>query len=216
MKELVIVWAGGGWFTAGIYAGRYWLKPLILWANEGWMINENPVVENFPGFDQPTSWYEIMQKIKNQAIIYGAEYKIDNVKEILPIDENDFSKWYKIQTDFSGEIQTKAIILAIWTEKNTLWVKWEKEFFWKWVSYCATCDGFFYRWKTTAVVGGGDSAFIEALYLANICEKVYLIHRRDSFRAEPIRVEKAKQNPKIEFVLNSQVEEIYGNEKVEW
>ena len=215
MKELVIIWAWWWWFTAWIYAGRYGLKPLILGANEWGMITENPIVENFPWFDQPTSWYEIMQKIKKQALTYGAEYKIDNVKEINPIQENDFSKGYIVKTDFNGEIQAKSVILAIWTEKNMLWVKGEKEFFWKWVSYCATCDGFFYRWKTTAVVGGWDSAFIEALYLANICEKVYLIHRRDEFRAEPIRVEKARQNPKIEFILNAKVEEIIGNEKVE-
>ena len=216
MKDLVIIWTWGGGFTAGLYAWRYGLKPLIIWANEGWMITENPIVENFPWFDQPTSGYEIMQKIKNQALTYGAEQITDTVKEITPIDEKDFSAWYNIETQFKWTIQAKSIILAIGTEKNMIWVKWEKEFFWKWVSYCATCDGFFYRWKTTAVVWGGDTAFIEALYLANICEKVYLIHRRDSFRAEAIRIEKAKQHPNIEFVLNSQIEEIYGNNLVEW
>ena len=216
MKDLVIIWTWGGGFTAGLYAWRYGLKPLIIWANEWWMITENPVVENFPWFDQPTSGYEIMQKIKNQALTYGAEQITDTVKEITPIDEKDFSAWYNIETQFKWTIQAKSIILAIGTEKNMIWVKWEKEFFWKWVSYCATCDGFFYRWKTTAVVGGWDTAFIEALYLANICEKVYLIHRRDSFRAEAIRIEKAKQHPNIEFVLNSQIKEIYGNDLVEW
>jgi thioredoxin reductase (NADPH) len=216
MRDLVIIWAWGGGFTAWMYAWRYGLKPLIIWANEWGMITENPVVENFPWFDQPTSGYEIMQKIKNQALTYGAEYVVDTVKEINPIDENNFSAWYNIETTFKWTIQAKAIILAIWTEKNMIWVKWEKEFFWKWVSYCATCDGFFYRWKTTAVVGWWDTAFIEALYLANICKKVYLIHRRDSFRAEAIRVEKAKQHPNIEFVLNSQIEEIYWNNLVEW
>lgn len=216
MKDLVIVWAGGAWFTAGIYTWRYGLNPLIIWASEWGMIVENPVVENFPWFDQPTSWYEIMDKMKKQALTYGAEYKIDTIKEILPIDENDFTKWYKISTSFNWEILSKSIILAIWTEKNKLWAKWENEFFWRWVSYCATCDGFFYRGKTVAVVGGWDTAFIEALYLSNICEKVYLIHRRDSFRAEPIRVEKAKQKENIEFVLNATVEEIFWNEKVKW
>lgn len=215
MKNLVIVWAWWAWFTAGIYAGRYGLNPLIIWASEWGMIVENPIVENYPGFDKPTSGYEIIEKMKNQALTYGAEYKMDTIKEINPIDENDFSKWYNIQTSLNGEIQTKSIILAIWTEKNKLNVPGENEFFWKWVSYCATCDGFFYRWKTVAVVGGWDTAFIEALYLANICEKVYLIHRRDTFRAEPIRVEKAKQKWNIEFVLNAQIKEIFWNEKVE-
>ena len=216
MKNLVIVWAGGAGFTAGIYASRYGLNPLIIWASEGGMIVENPVVENFPWFDQPTSGYEIMEKMKKQALSYGAEYKMDTIKEITPINENDFTKWYRIQTTLNGEIQAKSIILAIWTEKNKLNVPGENEFFWKWVSYCATCDGFFYRWKTVTVVGGWDTAFIEALYLSNICEKVYLIHRRDSFRAEPIRVEKAKQKENIEFILNAQIKEIFWNEKVEW
>jgi len=216
MEKLVIVWAWGGGFTAGIYAGRYGLEPLIIWANEGGMIIENPVVENFPGFDEPTSGYEIMQKIKNQSLKYWARYITDTIIEVLPIDENDFSKGYNLKTTFNWEIQTKSLILAIWTEKNKLQVKWENKFFWKWVSYCATCDGFFYRWKIIAVIGGWDTAFIESLYLANICKKVYLIHRRDSFKAEPIRVEKAKQNPNIEFILNAQIEEIYWEQTVTW
>jgi len=216
MKDLVIIWAGGAGFTAGIYAWRYGLNPLIIWANEWWMINENPIVENFPAFDEPTSGFEIMQKMKKQALTYGADYKIDTVLSILPIDENNFSAWYKIQTSMNGEIQAKSLILWIWTEKNKINVKWEDEFFGKWVSYCATCDGFFYRWKTTAVIWWWDTAFIEALYLSNICEKVYLVHRRDTFRAEAIRVEKAKQKENIEFVLNAQMQEIIWNDKVEW
>ena len=214
MENLVIVGAGGAGFTAGIYAWRYGLNPIIFWASEWGMIVENPVVENFPGFDQPTSGYEIMEKMKKQALNYGARYQMDTIKEIVPIDENDFKKGYIVKTNFNWDIQTKSVILAIWTEKNKLWVKWENEFFWKWVSYCATCDGFFYRWKTVAVVWGGDTAFIEALYLANICKKVYLIHRRDSFRAEPIRIEKAKQHPNIEFVLNATIEEICWDQTV--
>ena len=216
MEKLVIIWAWGAGFTAWIYAWRYALNPIVIWANEWWMINENPVVENFPWYKDPTSWFEIMQDIKKQAELYGAKYLMDTVKKINPIDENDLSKWYKLLTNFNWEIQSKSLILAIWTEKNKLKVKWENEFFWKWVSYCATCDGFFYRWKITAVVWGWDSAFIEALYLSNICEKVYLIHRREAFRAEPIRIEKAKNNSKIEFITNATIKEIYWNEKVDW
>ena len=216
MEKVVILWAWWAGFTAWIYAGRYALSPIIIWANEWGMITENPVVENFPWYKDPTSWFEIMQDIKKQAELYGAKYLMDTVKKINPIDENDLSKWYKLLTNFNWEIQSKSLILAIWTEKNKLKVKWEDEFFWKWVSYCATCDGFFYRWKITAVVWGWDSAFIEALYLSNICEKVYLIHRRDVFRAEPIRVEKARNNSKIEFITNATIKEIYWNEKVDW
>ena len=216
MEKVVILWAWGAGFTAWIYAWRYALSPIIIWANEWGMITENPVVENFPWYKDPTSWFEIMQDIKKQAELYGAKYLMDTVKKINPIDENDLSKWYNISTNFNWEIQSKSLILAIWTEKNKLKVKWEDEFFWKWVSYCATCDGFFYRWKITAVVWGWDSAFIEALYLSNICEKVYLIHRREAFRSEPIRIEKAKNNSKIEFITNATIKEIYWNEKVDW
>lgn len=216
MEKLVIIWTWWAGFTAGIYAWRYSLSPIIIWSNEWWMITENPVVENFPWYKDPISWFEIMQDIKKQAELYGAKQIIDTVKSINPIDKNDFSRWYNIITSLNWEIQSKSLILAIWTEKNKLNVKWENEFFGKWVSYCATCDWFFYRWKTTAVVWWWDSAFIEALYLSNICEKVYLIHRRDTFRAEPIRIEKAKNNDKIEFITNATTQEIYWNNKVEW
>ena len=216
MNNLVIIWSWWAWFTAWIYAWRYWLNPIILWSNDGWMIIENPIVENFPWFNIPTSGYEIMQKIKNQALKYGAEYKIDTIKEINPINKNNFKKWYNIKTTFNWTIQSKSIILAIWTKKNILNIKWEKKFFWKWVSYCATCDWFFYKWKITAVLWWWDSAFIEALYLANICKKVYLIHRRDTFKAEPIRIEKAKKHANIEFVLNYKISEIYWNDTLEW
>jgi len=216
MKELVIVWAWGAWFTAGIYAWRYGLNPLIIWANEWWMINENPVVENFPWFNESISWFEIMQKMKEQALKYGAEYKMDTITSILPINKDNFSEWYKIQTSMNGEIYSKSIILWIWTEKNKLSIIWEDEFFWKWVSYCATCDWFFYKWKTVVVVWWWDTAFIEALYLSNICKKVYLLHRRDTFRAEAIRIEKAKQKWNIEFILNVQIQEIFGDQTVKW
>ena len=216
MENLVIIWAWWGWFTAGIYAWRYWLNPLIIWASEWWMIVENPVVENFPWFDNPTSWYEIIEKIKNQAIKYWANYQMDTVNEITPIDINNFKKWYLLKTSFNWDIKAKSIILAIWTEKNKLNVKWENEFFGKGVSYCATCDWFFYRNKTVAVVWWWDTAFIEALYLSNICQKVYLIHRRSEFRAEAIRIQKAKEKWNIEFVLSSTIEEILGDWTVKW
>lgn len=216
MEKLIIIWTWWAWFTSWIYAWRYALNPLVIWSNDWWMITENPIVENFSGYPEPVSGYEIMENIKKQALMYGARHITDTIKMVEPIDADNLEKWYKVHTNFNGILETKSLILSIWTEKNKLNVKWEDEFFWKWVSYCATCDWFFYKGKTTAVVWGWDSAFIEALYLANICEKVYVIHRRDEFRAEPIRVEKAEQNPKIEFIKSAQVQEVYGNEKVEW
>lgn len=216
MEKLIIIWTWWGGFTAGLYAWRYALNPLIIWSNDWWMITENPIVENFPGYPDPVSWYEIMDNIKKQALLYWARHIVDTVKSVEAIDENNFSKWYIVNTNFKWELKTKALILSIWTEKNKLNIKWEDEFFWKWVSYCATCDWFFYKDKITAVVWGWDSAFIEALYLANICKKVYVIHRRDEFRAEPIRIEKAKKHENIEFITSAQVQEAYWQEKLEW
>jgi len=216
MEKIVIVGLWGAWYTAWIYAWRYNLKPLLIWNNDWGMITENPIVENFPWYPDPTSWYDIMQNMKKQAETYWAKIVYDTVKEILPIDENDFSKWYIIKTDFNGEIQSKSLILAVGTEKIKLWVLWEKEFFGKWVSYCATCDWFFYRWKKVAVVWGWDTAMIEALYLSEICEKVYLIHRRNQFRGEPIRFEKLKQKGNVEIITPAVISEIWWSDKVEW
>ncbi len=216
MEKLIVIWLGWAGYTAGIYGWRYNLKPILIWNNDWWMITENPIVENFPGYPDPTSWYDIMQNMKKQAETYWARIIYDTVKEILPIDENDFKKGYIIKTGFNWDINTRALILAIGTEKVKLGVPWEKEFFGKWVSYCATCDGFFYRWKKVAVVGGGDTAMIEALYLSEICEKVYLIHRRNQFRWEPIRVEKLKQKENVEIITPAVISEIWWSDKVEW
>lgn len=216
MEKLVIVGLWGAGYTAWIYAWRYNLNPKLIWNNDWWMITENPIVENFPGYPDPTSWYDIMQNMKKQAETYWASVLYDTVKEILPIDESDFTKWYVVKTDFNWEIQTKSLILAVGTEKVKLWVEWEKEFFGKWVSYCATCDGFFYRGKKVAVVGWGDTAMIEALYLSEICEKVYLIHRRNQFRWEPIRFEKLQKKENVEIITPAIITQIWWENKVQW
>lgn len=216
MENLVIVWAWWWWYTAGLYAGRYAMKPVIVGAMDGWVIIENPLVENFPWFEEPTSWFAIMEKVKNQSLKYGAKYIQDKVQSVLPIDEKNFAKWYKITTELNGELEAKTVLLSIWTEKRMLGAPWEKDFFGKWVSYCATCDWFFYRWKTVAVVWWGDSALIEALYLSKICEKVYLIHRSDTFKAEPIRITKMNETKNIEPILNSEIEQIWWENLVQW
>ena len=216
MEKLIIVWTGWWGYTAGIYGGRYALSPKIIWAMDGGMITENPVVENFPGFDEPTWGYPIMEKMKNQALKYGATAMADTITKIIPINSEDMTEWYKVITSMNGEIETKSLILAIGTEKNKIGTKGEDAFYGKWVSYCATCDGFFYRGKTVVVVGGGDSAFIEALYLSNICEKVYLIHRRQLLKAEPIRIEQLKAKENVEMILDTTIDEIGGEQTVWW
>ncbi len=216
MNKLTIIGLGWAWYTAWIYAWRYGLVPTLIGENDWWLITENHLVENFPWYPEPKSGFEIMQDLKKQAERFGATIMLDKVKSITPIDPNDFTKWYNIETTFHWTIQSKAIILAIWTQKIKLWVPGEKEFFWKWVSYCATCDWFFYRWKKVAVVWGWDTALIEALYLSEIAEKVYLIHRRNQFRWEPIRLERLKQKTNVEIITPAIVEEILWSEKVEY
>lgn len=216
MERFVVIWLWWAWYTAWIYASRYGLNPLLIWESDGWLITENHMVENFPWYPNWASWYQIMEDIKNQAINSGARILQDTVKYIEPIDLNNLSSWYKIQTTFNGTIESKSILLAIWSKKVMLWVEWEKEFFWKWVSYCATCDWFFFRSKTVAVVWGWDSALIEALYLSWICTKVYLIHRRNEFRWEQLRLERLKAKANVEFITPSVITKIWWENKVEY
>lgn len=214
MEKLVIIWLWWAWYTAGIYAFRYNLNPIIIWQMDGWLITECHMVENFPGYPQAISGYEIMSDMRKQIENYPVRIYQDNVKSVYPIDPVDFKKWYIIETDFKWSIQTQSIILATGTKKVKLWVQWEKEFFGKWVSYCATCDGFFYKWKKVLVAGWGDSAFIEALYLADICEKVYLVHRRNKFRWQPFWEDKLKTKINVEFITPSVIKKIWWEEKV--
>lgn len=214
MEDLIIVWLWWGWYTAWIYAFRYGLDPLIIWQMDWWLIIENAQVENFPWYPNPVSGYEIMENIKKQLLNYPARIVQDTVNTILPIDPSNFHKWYAVHTSMKWIIETKSIILAIWTKKRKLWVPWEQQFFWKWVSYCATCDWFFYRNKTVAVVWWWDSALIEAVYLSGICSKVYLIHRRNEFRAEPIRQQKVMSKENIEIITPAVINEIKWESKV--
>lgn len=209
MENVIILWLWWAWYTAWIYTARSWLNPLLIWENDWWTINENPIVENFPGF-KPTSWFEIMENLRKQAEYFWARILIDKIINIEKID-----KWYKIKTYLNWEFKTKTIIIALWTEKKKLEVPWEKELFWKWVSYCATCDWFFFKDKTVAVIWWWDSALIESLYLSNICKKVYLIHRREQFKWEKIRQEKVFLKENIEIIKPAKVISINWKDKVE-
>lgn len=215
MEKLVIVWLGWWGYTAWIYAARYGLAPTLIWELDGWLITESPYVYNFPGYVEEVSGNEIMADMKWQLQNYP-EAKIlnDRIKEIKPINEDDLSDGYKIHTTFHGIIETKALLLSIGTEKNKLWVPWEEEFFGKWVWYCATCDWFFYKDKTVAVIGWWDTALIEASYLSDICQKVYLIHRRTEFRAEKAWVDRVQATWNIEIIKPAVLTEIVGQDKV--
>ena len=148
-----------------------------------------------------------MQPWLEQCFRFGLKQESKKVVKVVKNKDQSFS----IFTDSGDEFKAKAAILATGSEPRKAGFKGENEFFGKGVSTCATCDGFFYKNKEVAVLGGGDTALEEAIYLTNIVSKVYLIHRREGFRAAPITVEKAKKNPKIEFVLNAVVDEVYGD-----
>ena len=202
MYDVIIVWAGSAWYPAWMYASRYKLKNLILWAQPWWALATSHKVENYP-WTISAPGKEIMDGFKKHAEFSGSEI-LQEIVEKISKDENHFH----ITTTSWKEFKAKKIILATWNNHRHLWIPWEKEFLGKWVSYCATCDGMFFKGRDIIVAWGWNTAVTEALYLSEIANKVYLVHRRDTFRAEDIWVEKAKAKENIEFVLNQQVEEI--------
>lgn len=200
--DLIIIWAWSAWLPAGMYASRYNLKNLIIWSAFWWALATSHKVENYP-WTTSASWKHIMDSFRKHALESGSEIIQDTVA-CVDKEEN----WFLVKTISWKEFNSKFVIYATWNKYRKLWFKWEEEFLWKWVSYCATCDAMFFKWLDVAIVWGGNSALTEALYLADICKKVYLIHRRDTFRAESVWVEKVKTTPNIELVLNEEVESI--------
>ncbi|AHF96791.1 MAG: thioredoxin-disulfide reductase [Desulfurella sp.] len=210
MYDVVIVGGGPAGLTAGIYAARSGLKTIILEEKVfGGQIVFSADLENYPGFPEGISGMDIIDKFLEQAKKFEVEISYDGVEKI----ENDISCKRVILTNKSC-ITTKTIILATGASADRLGCPGEAKFIGKGVSYCATCDGAFFKGKTVAVVGGGDSALEEALYLANLVKKIYLIHRRDQFRAVKILQDRVKKNNKIEIVFDSVVKEILGDKFV--
>ncbi|MGC8616056.1 MAG: thioredoxin-disulfide reductase [Desulfurella sp.] len=210
MYDVVIIGGGPAGLTAGIYAARSGLKTIILEEKVfGGQIVFSADLENYPGFPEGISGMDIIDKFLEQAKKFEVEISYDGVEKI----ENDISCKRVILTNKSC-ITTKTIILATGASADRLGCPGEAKFIGKGVSYCATCDGAFFKGKTVAVVGGGDSALEEALYLANLVKKIYLIHRRDQFRAVKILQDRVKKNNKIEIVFDSVVKEILGDKFV--
>lgn len=200
--DVIIIWAWSAGYPAWMYASRYKLNNVIIWAQPGWALATSHKVENYP-WTLSASWKEIMNNFKEHAITSWSEILSEMVTEITK--ENEI---FKVKTSFWKELTSKYIILATWNNHRHLWVKWEEEFLGKWVSYCATCDWMFYKNLEVVVVWWGNTALTESLYLADICKKVYLVHRKDTFRAEDAWITQAKNKENIEFVLNEEVEEI--------
>ena len=212
VREVVIVGSGPAGYTAAIYASRAQLSPLMYEGSvtAGGALMNTTEVENFPGFVDGVMGPDLMDSMRKQAARFGTELITDDIVEM------DLSGDIKILKDGSGNtIKAKSVILAMGSAYREIGLVNEKRLSGRGVSWCATCDGFFFRNQTIAVVGGGDSAIEEATFLTKFADKVVLIHRRDSLRASKIMADRAHANPKIEFLWNTEVTDVLGAEKVE-
>ena len=206
--DLVIVGAGTAGMTAAIYALRAGRKVILLEAlADGGQIINAPDIENYPGMAH-VSGFDFATALYEQAKELGAEFRFERA---LSIEEREGSK-----AVLTGKCTylCSAVILATGAKNRPLGLEKEQQFIGAGISYCATCDGAFYRGKTVAVNGGGNTALEDAEYLAGLCEKVYLIHRRDAFRGDERDVEKLRQKPNVEFVLNATVTELLGENRI--
>lgn len=209
--DVVIVGGGPGGLTAGLYTSRANLKSLLIekkWPG-GQMLNTEHI-ENYPGFERVTG-SELAQRMENQARKQGLQIELDGVTSIRPSGNRQL-----VRTEGDREYLAKAVIVTSGGEPRRLEVPGEDELSGRGVSYCAICDGAFFRDQVIAVVGGGDTAVEEGIFLTRFASKVYIIHRRDQFRAQRSVVEKARQNPKIELLMSTTVEEIHGTDQVEY
>lgn len=208
MLDLAIVGGGPAGLTAGLYATRGGLSDVIMFEKgmPGGQITQSSEVENYPGVCKVVTGMELMECWPQQCMKFGLKHEMQEVIRVTRECNGIFS----LELANNEKIGAKAVIIATGSTPKRAGFEGEDEFFGKGVSTCATCDGFFYKDKEVAVLGGGDTALEEAIYLANICSKVYLIHRRDGFRAAPSTVKRAKENPKIEFILNARVKKAYG------
>ena len=208
--DVVIIGGGPAGLTAGIYVKRAMLDAVLLEKmGIGGQIIVTDVVENFPGFLE-ISGADLAIKFEQQALKFGLEMK--SMYEVSAIEDRGITKIVKTS---DGDIETKSVIIASGTTPKKLGAKGELDFIGRGVSYCATCDGFFFRDKEVVVIGGGDSAITEAIYLTKMAKKVTVVHRRNELRAEKINQEHAFSNPKISFVWDSVLEEIAGKNIVE-
>lgn len=207
--DIVIIGAGPAGLTAAIYARRASKSVLVLEAKTyGGQIINTQDIENYPA-ESHISGFDFATKLYEQATELGAEVEFEKAIEIKD------DKSYKTVVTEDGEYEAGAVIIATGSENRKLGLENEEELIGKGVSYCATCDGAFYKGKKVAVVGGGNTALEDALYLSNVAEKVYLVHRRDEFRGAEASVEKLKEKQNVEFVLNSVVTKLLANDKLQ-
>ncbi len=206
-ENVIIIGSGPAGLTAALYTARANLNPLVISGNEfGGQIALTNEVENYPGFPEGITGPELVDLMKKQAERFGARLETDHVSAV-----NLKQHPFQCKTENGLEYEAKSLVLATGASPRRLGVPGETEMMGRGVSYCATCDGFFFRNKEIAVVGGGDSALQEGLFLTRFASRVHIIHRRDQFRAQPILQARARENGKMNFVWNSVVREIKGN-----
>ena len=211
IHEVVIVGSGPAGYTAAIYAARAQLSPILYEGSvtAGGALMNTTEVENFPGFVDGVMGPDLMDSMRKQSERFGAKLITEDIVSM------ELSGDIKVLKDGSGNtLRAKSVILATGSAYKEIGLVNEKRLSGRGVSWCATCDGFFFREKVIAVVGGGDSAMEEANFLTKFASKVYVIHRRDSLRASKIMVERAHANPKIEFIWNTEVIDVLGADKV--
>ncbi|ATW26204.1 thioredoxin-disulfide reductase [Candidatus Formimonas warabiya] len=210
MHDVIVIGGGPAGLTAGLYGARAGLKILLLErAMPGGQAAMTEKIENYPGYPQGIGGPELMMSFMEQALRFGLEYQSEEVKKV-----NFYSPEKSVETD-GKSFSAKAIILATGSRPKFLNVPGEKEFQGRGVSYCATCDGAFFREKKVVVAGGGDSALEEAMFLTKYAREVVLIHRRDQLRAAKVLQDRAQRNDKLHFMLDSVIETIEGTQGVE-
>jgi thioredoxin reductase (NADPH) len=208
MLDLAIIGGGPAGLTAGLYATRGGLKNVVMFEKglPGGQITSSSEIENYPGVSEIKTGLELMENWPEQAMRFGMKHRMEEVTRVSKKDDI-----FMVVLAGGEIVEAKSVIVCTGSTPRRSGVAGEDKFFGRGVSTCATCDGFFYKGKEVAVLGGGDTALEEALYLSHICKKVYLVHRRDTFRASPVSVEKVKNAANIELVLNSTVKEIVGD-----
>lgn len=211
VRDVVVVGSGPAGWTAAIYTARAGFKPLVIAGalDAGGALMTTTEIENFPGFPEGIAGPELMENMQAQAEKFGAEVLFEDAVSL------DLDGDVKVITTDDGEYRAKSVILALGSEYKKLGVPGEQELSGKGVSYCATCDGFFFRNQEIAIVGGGDSAVTEALFLARFGSTVHVIHRRDQLRASKIMTERLLAEPKVKMHWNSRVAELNGSTSLE-